>query len=456
MNGLSRRSSASREHAHLADDLAGGQVAHEPHLAGQAEGARHRAADLGRDAEGHGRRVGDEDRLDAAGRRRVAAGTSRCRPIERSRATMAGVVSGSRAPSAARSSRDRSVIACEVGDARGGRSSGRSAGRESARCPRSASAASSAGARARRDPGRAVGRGISHDAKTCPSAILAPNVRGLFAVPYLPRARTPCYRRARARNSFSFNSFAATVRHRPAPASIDLVEFTDRSRRSRQRPSSPHRADDARALGQHRRVADARVAARDATSAAASRTSSSTCSSRARRPRSAEDIAQAIDSIGGQLDAFTAKEYASYYIKVLDEHLPLARRHPLRHRPPPGLRARRHRAREEGHPRRDQDGRGHARRSRPRALHAGVLGGSPAGPADSRHAARRSSRSTRDAAARLLSASAYTPRNLIVSAVGNLEHARVRDLVERDVRRSLAVGRRRLGEQPPDGGPEGR
>ena len=40
--------------------------------------------------------------------------------------------------------------------------------------------------------------------------------------------------------------------------------------------------------------------------------------------RTAEDIAQAIDSIGGQLDAFTAKEYASYYIKVLDDHLPLA------------------------------------------------------------------------------------------------------------------------------------
>jgi predicted Zn-dependent peptidase len=40
--------------------------------------------------------------------------------------------------------------------------------------------------------------------------------------------------------------------------------------------------------------------------------------------RSAEDLAQEIDSIGGQLDAFTAKEYASYYIKVLDEHLPLA------------------------------------------------------------------------------------------------------------------------------------
>ncbi len=40
--------------------------------------------------------------------------------------------------------------------------------------------------------------------------------------------------------------------------------------------------------------------------------------------RSAESIAQDIDSIGGQLDAFTAKEYAAYYIKVLDENLPLA------------------------------------------------------------------------------------------------------------------------------------
>ena len=40
--------------------------------------------------------------------------------------------------------------------------------------------------------------------------------------------------------------------------------------------------------------------------------------------RSAEVIAQQVDSIGGQLDAFTGKECASYYIKVLDEHLPRA------------------------------------------------------------------------------------------------------------------------------------
>ena len=40
--------------------------------------------------------------------------------------------------------------------------------------------------------------------------------------------------------------------------------------------------------------------------------------------RSAEGIAQEVDSIGGQLDAFTSKEYAGYYMKVLDEHLPVA------------------------------------------------------------------------------------------------------------------------------------
>lgn len=40
--------------------------------------------------------------------------------------------------------------------------------------------------------------------------------------------------------------------------------------------------------------------------------------------RTARDLAQLIDSIGGQVDAFTSKEYAGYYIKVLDAHVPLA------------------------------------------------------------------------------------------------------------------------------------
>ncbi|NLW39390.1 MAG: insulinase family protein [Tissierellia bacterium] len=40
--------------------------------------------------------------------------------------------------------------------------------------------------------------------------------------------------------------------------------------------------------------------------------------------RSAIEIAQAIDSIGGQINAYTSTEYTCYYIKVLDKHLPLA------------------------------------------------------------------------------------------------------------------------------------
>ena len=40
--------------------------------------------------------------------------------------------------------------------------------------------------------------------------------------------------------------------------------------------------------------------------------------------RSAEDIAREVDSIGGNLDAFTGKETICFNIKVLDEHLPIA------------------------------------------------------------------------------------------------------------------------------------
>ena len=40
--------------------------------------------------------------------------------------------------------------------------------------------------------------------------------------------------------------------------------------------------------------------------------------------RSAEDIARSVDSLGGNLDAYTGKELVCYNIKVLDEHLPIA------------------------------------------------------------------------------------------------------------------------------------
>jgi len=39
--------------------------------------------------------------------------------------------------------------------------------------------------------------------------------------------------------------------------------------------------------------------------------------------RTPQQIAHIIDSVGGQLDAFTSREYTCYFARVLDEHLPL-------------------------------------------------------------------------------------------------------------------------------------
>ena len=78
------------EHANLAGDFAGGEIAVDPHLAGQAERALHRAADLGGDAEGHvasarsSAGFGDADGLDVLAVAEPRAGTWRCRrPIAR-------------------------------------------------------------------------------------------------------------------------------------------------------------------------------------------------------------------------------------------------------------------------------------------------------------------------------------------------------------------------------------
>lgn len=40
--------------------------------------------------------------------------------------------------------------------------------------------------------------------------------------------------------------------------------------------------------------------------------------------RTAKEIAETLDDVGGQLNAFTSKEYTCYYAKVLDEHIDIA------------------------------------------------------------------------------------------------------------------------------------
>src|SRR5437762_4738976 len=42
------------------------------------------------------------------------------------------------------------------------------------------------------------------------------------------------------------------------------------------------------------------------------------------KTRSAHDIALVIDKLGGQVDAFTGKEYTCFYFRALDEYLPVA------------------------------------------------------------------------------------------------------------------------------------
>ena len=162
--------------------------------------------------------------------------------------------------------------------------------------------------------------------------------------------------------------------------------------------------------------------------------------------RSAEDIAQAIDSIGGQLDAFTAKEYASYYIKVLDEHLPLAIdiladivRHPafaaddierekkvileeikmVEDTPDDLVHELFTQGFWEDHP-----------------LGRPILGTKETVEALNRDVLQSYFQN------------AYTSENLIISAVGNLSHARVRELIEEKFG-SLPRTSERIAEEPP-------
>ncbi|HEY7792001.1 MAG TPA: pitrilysin family protein [Vicinamibacterales bacterium] len=162
--------------------------------------------------------------------------------------------------------------------------------------------------------------------------------------------------------------------------------------------------------------------------------------------RSAEDIAQSIDSIGGQLDAFTAKEYASYYIKVLDEHLPLAVDilsdivlHPAFN--PEDLEREKKVVLEEIKMVEDTpDDLVHEMFTQ--SLWEGHPLGRPIlGTPETVEAFTQES-------LRSYFSGAYTAQNFIISAAGNIDHAHVRDLVARafEATRRAPV---RAAEQPP-------
>ena len=117
LNVLSRKPSASASTRTCPTISPARQVPDQTHLAGKAERAGHRASDLGRDAEGHRRRVGNEHRLDLTTvselQQELLGPVGR--PIARD--DLGGSSVGSRGRGVARSSAGRSDIASGIGDA---------------------------------------------------------------------------------------------------------------------------------------------------------------------------------------------------------------------------------------------------------------------------------------------------------------------------------------------------
>ena len=107
------------------------------------------------------------------------------------------------------------------------------------------------------------------------------------------------------------------------------------------------------------------------------------------RSRSAQRIAREMDSIGGNLDAFTSKETICFNVKSLADHVPIALDVLTDMVLNPDLCPARHRARARGDSGRDQDRRRQSRRAGARAVHAELLEGASAGQADPGHHGNR-------------------------------------------------------------------
>ena len=148
--------------------------------------------------------------------------------------------------------------------------------------------------------------------------------------------------------------------------------------------------------------------------------------------RTAEEIAREVDSIGGNMDAFTGKETVCFNIKVLDEHLPIAVDvlsdmvlHPIVRRG--GNRARAGRDLEEI--KMDEDNPDNLVHEiftqnffKDHPLGRPILG------------TKETVRKFDQAAVRNYYQSKFVPENMVISAAGNLEHEAFVDAAEQGVR----------------------
>ena len=147
--------------------------------------------------------------------------------------------------------------------------------------------------------------------------------------------------------------------------------------------------------------------------------------------RTARQIAEEIEAVGGDLNAATSVETTAYYARMLKAGR-AARRStccptscPIRRFEPDEL------AREKNVIVQEIGAcRGHARRSRVRAAAGDRVSGSAGRPLDPRHAARRCARST-PSKLRTYLARNYRAPDMVVGAAGAVDHAQIVEEVER-------------------------
>ncbi len=162
--------------------------------------------------------------------------------------------------------------------------------------------------------------------------------------------------------------------------------------------------------------------------------------------RSAENIAQTVDSVGGQMDASTGKENANYAIKVLDEHLPLGvdilSDVVLNPRfDPDDIEREKRVVGEEIKMVEDMPDDLVHELFLERFWSGHPLGRAILGTPESVNGLRRET-------LQAYFSRAYTADHLIVAAAGNIEHTRLRDLIERAFGRVPGNGLRAVEEPP--------
>ncbi len=150
------------------------------------------------------------------------------------------------------------------------------------------------------------------------------------------------------------------------------------------------------------------------------------------KTRSAREISRTFDRLGGELNAFTAKEYTCFYARVLDEHVPVAVEVLADMLQEPALRTKdvtseREVVLEEISLHEDSpDERIHD------LMAAELWGIHPLGRSILGHGG--TIRALSAAAAREFYSERYRPRNLVVAAAGNIAHKKVVGLVRKFLR----------------------